>query len=104
MYGYHRALPVLTHPFPTRRYSDLMHGRLEEALTWFNVGLTVAERESPGDLDIGCLNGRFRVRRALGMPLDRLDELCEERRAEFADELDDRDLIVDAPEIGRAPV
>lgn len=81
-----------------------MHGRPEEALRWYSAGLTASAHGSPTDLDIGCLNGRFRVRRALGMPLDEFDKLCEERRAEYVDELEDRDLLVDAPDERSVPL
>lgn len=81
-----------------------MHGRLEEALRWYTAGLTASEGESPDGPDIGCLNGRFRVRRALGMPMDKYDELCEERRAEYVDEVDDDDLILDAPDERSVPL
>ncbi len=80
-----------------------MHGHPEEALRWFDAGLSASERDSPADLDIGCLNGRFRVRRTLGLPMDRYDEICEARRAGYADELDDDDLIVDGPDLPRGP-
>lgn len=66
-----------------------LHGRLEDALRWFSSGLTRAEREDPDAIDIGCLNGRYRVRRALGLPVDRYDLLCEERRREYATDLEE---------------
>lgn len=81
-----------------------MHGRPEEALRWFDAGLSASERDSPADLDIGCLNGRFRVRRALGMPMDRFDEICEARRAGYVDEVEDKDLILDAPDDRSVPL
>lgn len=64
------------------------NGRLDEALRWFSAGLTHAEREDPERVDFGCLNGRSRVRRRLGLPADRYDELCEERRREAMAEFD----------------
>ena len=45
-----------------------LNGRLDQALRWFQSGLT----RDQGD-DYGCLNGRYRVRRALGLPHDRYD-------------------------------
>ncbi|HET7357601.1 MAG TPA: SEC-C metal-binding domain-containing protein [Nocardioidaceae bacterium] len=65
-----------------------LHDRLEEALRWFTSGLTQVARDDPEDVDLGCLNGRYRVRRQLGLPRDRFDELCEERRHTYEDELD----------------
>lgn len=52
-----------------------LNGRLDQALRWYQSGLT----RSQGD-DDGCLNGRYRVRRALALPHDRYDAVCEERR------------------------
>lgn len=68
-----------------------LHGRLDEALRWFSQGLTHAQRDDPEIVDIGCLNGRYRVRRALGLPEDRYDLLAEDRRREYAAELDAAD-------------
>jgi hypothetical protein len=65
-----------------------MQDRLEEALRWFNSGVTHVAREDPEELDVGSLNGRYRVRRRLAMPRDRYDELCEERRTEARAELE----------------
>ena len=68
-------------------------GRLREALRWYGAGLTYLEREDPDRVPIGCLNGRYRVRRALELPRDRYDEICEAERAEskrrYDEELDD---------------
>ncbi len=75
-----------------------LHDRLEEALRWFSWGLTSAHREDPEEVDHGCLNGRFRVRRQLGLPHDRYDELCEEiRRGYQADLLDDDKRLLGSP-------
>lgn len=59
-----------------------MHDRLEAALRWFNEGLISSGHRDDGDL--ACLNGRFRVRRRLGLPHDHDDDLCEQRRHEHA--------------------
>jgi tetratricopeptide (TPR) repeat protein len=67
------------------------YGRLHDALRWYGAGLTYLEREDPDRVPIGCLNGRYRVRRALGLPHDRYDELCEAERAESKHRYD-RDL------------
>lgn len=81
-----------------------MHGRPEEALRWFDAGLTRSERDHPGDPDVGCLNGHYRVRRTLGLPLDRYDELCEEHRRELRAEADDEESeLLHAPG-GAAPM
>jgi len=71
--------------------------RLEEAQRWFSSGLTQVAKDDPEDVDPGCLNGRYRVRRQLGLPRDRYDELCEERRHTFADELDREEEEYGAP-------
>jgi hypothetical protein len=49
------------------------HGRLKEALRWFTMPLTWGEED---DLDEVCLRARWRVRRDLGLPVDRLDSLA----------------------------
>jgi len=72
-----------------------LHGRHEEALRWFDAGLVHAQREEPGALDLGCLNGRYRVRRVLGRPLDRLDRLCEHSRREYAADPEDEQRLLD---------
>ncbi|MET0953193.1 MAG: hypothetical protein ABWX57_07885 [Aeromicrobium sp.] len=49
-------------------------GRLREALRWFTIPLRDIQ---PGDIDlmpIVCLDGRWRVRRALDLPVDAYDE------------------------------
>ena len=49
-------------------------GRLRAALRWFTIPLRDIQ---PGDLDLMpplCLDGRWRVRRALGLPVDAYDE------------------------------
>ena len=51
------------------------HGRLREALRWFTIPLTYADLEDD-DLDYFCLAGRYRVRRELGMPEDRIDQIA----------------------------
>jgi hypothetical protein len=69
------------------------NGLLHEALRWYGAGLTYLEREDPDRVPSTCLNGRYRVRRALDLPRDRYDELCEAERAEserlYDEELDD---------------
>jgi tetratricopeptide (TPR) repeat protein len=51
------------------------HGRLREAMRWYTVPLRDFDPDADVDLiPIGCSNGRFRVRRALGLPHDRYDE------------------------------
>lgn len=80
-----------------------LNGRLEEALRWFSAGLTLSERDTPDDPDIGCLNGRYRVRRALGLPMDRYDELSEERRRDYTDDAEEQRLLA-APDEGSVPL
>lgn len=52
------------------------HDRLREAMRWFTIPLTWGdlETEEPDHL---CLAARLRVRRRLGLPTDRLDEIAE---------------------------
>jgi hypothetical protein len=66
-----------------------MCGRLKDALRWFNTGLRLAaEDETP---DVGLLNGHYRVRRALGLPLDRYDLVSEEHRRQAKADFEDVD-------------
>lgn len=82
-----------------------LHGRLEGALRWFNTALTRVDPDDPEGVDIGCLNGHYRVRRALGLPLDRFDVLCEERRREYAEDFaDERRELADAATLETAPI
>jgi hypothetical protein len=80
-----------------------LHWRLEEALRWFSAGLTRSQRDDPDNIDIGCLNGRYRVRRALDLPEDRYDLLAAERRREYSEDLDtsDEQRLIGAPAGGR---
>jgi hypothetical protein len=69
-------------------------GRLDEALTWLNIAcrdlLTDEDKEiEPGTTMVRTeLNGRARVRRALGLPPDDLDQRVREQRAELTAMLD----------------
>lgn len=76
-----------------------LHGRLEEAHRWFSAGLTRARRTGRENLDVGCLNGRYRVRRALDLPEDRYDVLARERLRDYAAEVDraDESRLLGAP-------
>lgn len=52
-------------------------GRLRAALRWFTIPLRDIQ---PGDIDlmpVVCLDGRWRVRRALDLPVDAYDEAYE---------------------------
>ena len=80
-----------------------LHDRHEDALAWYAAGLARAEQGNPHTLDLGCLNGRYRVRRALGLPHDRYDQLCEERRLDYADSEDECRLL-GVPETGSLPL
>lgn len=51
------------------------HSRLREALRWFTIPLTYADLDED-ELDFFCLTGRYHVRRELGMPEDRLDQIA----------------------------
>jgi tetratricopeptide (TPR) repeat protein len=65
-----------------------MCGRARDAHRWFTIPLRDVDPDDLDDLDIGCLHGRFRVRRALGMPLDPYDRASLEIKAMRARELD----------------
>jgi tetratricopeptide (TPR) repeat protein len=77
-----------TDPFLHEHVGEILelHERYDEALRWFNIGLSQQE-DRDEDLDIGCLNGHYRVRRALGLPFDRYDQLSEEARRAHGREL-----------------
>ena len=65
------------------------HDRLREAMRWFTLPLTWGDLD--GDqLDTLCLAGRWRVRRRLGLPEDRLDQIAAASMAPYsgADGLD----------------
>ena len=49
-------------------------GRLKQALRWFTIPLRDIQPGAVDLLPIGCLNGRFRVRRALDLPVDAYDD------------------------------
>ena len=60
------------------------HDRPKQAHRWFTI---VLRDEDPDDLDalhMGCLHGRFRVRRELGLPLDAYDRASEELNEIYA--------------------
>ena len=87
-----------------------LHGRLEEALRWFTAGVEAAERPGAGqdaELDaVGSLGGRFRVRRALGLPHDRYDERAAEQKRRAASDFDaftDLDDEDDSGDLGEQP-
>ena len=80
-----------------------LSGNLQESLRWYAAGLTYLERQDPGAVDLGCLNGRYRVRRELGLGLDGYDVLCEERRREAAATLDEPDELPAVDETTVAP-
>lgn len=75
-----------------------MHGRLEEALRWFDSGLAHAHPDDPEAVDLGCLNGHYRVRRALGLPHDRQDLVCEEHRRDYGADVEDEKRLLNAGE------
>ncbi len=55
-------------------------GRTRQALRWFNMGLRDFDLDDPDVDDLGCLNGRYRVRRGLDLPYDLLDVYLDEYR------------------------
>jgi len=52
------------------------HDRLREAMRWFTMPLTWGDLDDPRGLDQLCLAGRWRVRRRLELPEDRLDQIA----------------------------
>ncbi len=56
-------------------------GRLRQALRWFTLPLLDVHPDDVEDVDTRALEGRYRVRRALGMPLDGYDLARDERVA-----------------------
>jgi tetratricopeptide (TPR) repeat protein len=74
-----------------------LHDRLDEALRWYEAGLEQTGRDDPHTLDLGCLNGRFRVRRSLDLPMDHYDLVCEERRRGYAARMAHEQHLLDLP-------
>lgn len=55
------------------------HGNLRDAHSWFTFGVVRCTDEGPGSALALMALARFRVRRALGLPLDDIDEQVEAR-------------------------
>lgn len=55
------------------------HDRLREAMRWFTLPLTWGDPDDLQGLDQLCLAGRWRVRRRLDLPEDRLDQIAGSR-------------------------
>lgn len=68
--------------------------RLDEALTWFNIACRDLLADDDSEIEPGVtlvrpeLDGRARVRKALGLPPDALDQRVDEQRAELTAMLD----------------
>jgi tetratricopeptide (TPR) repeat protein len=58
-------------------------GHLRAALRWYNLALRDLDPDDVESLPIGALNGHDRVRRALGLPHDRFDDVAPLVRANF---------------------
>ncbi len=67
-------------------------GRLKEAHRWFTIPLRDVDPDDLDQLPPGCLNGRYRVRRALDLPVDRYDEAALEVQAFYREQSAPRDL------------
>ncbi|HXH78954.1 hypothetical protein [Nocardioides sp.] len=65
-----------------------IHGRETTAQRWFTIPLRDVDPEDLDALDIGCLHGRFRVRRVLDLPLDAYDRASVEIKEIYALERD----------------
>lgn len=64
------------------------HDRLREAMRWFTIPLMWGDLDDVHSLDELCLYGRWRVRRRLELPQDRLDLLIAPRMAAPSSEAD----------------
>lgn len=53
-------------------------GRLRPALRWFTLPLADIHPDDTEDIHLRALNGRYRVRRQLGLPLDAYDIACDD--------------------------
>lgn len=62
------------------------HGRERDALRWFSIPLRMVDPDDLWALPIGCVHGRYRVRRVLGMPFDGYDRASEEIKEIVAQE------------------
>lgn len=62
-------------------------GRLRQAMRWYTIPLLDIHPDDVEDFDVAALNGRYRVRRELGLPLDTYDNAHNEWLA-LSDELD----------------
>jgi len=63
-------------------------GRLKQAHRWFTMPLRELDPDELESGDFPLLDGRYRVRRALGLPMDAFDEETDALREELDDELD----------------
>ncbi|HET8603642.1 MAG TPA: hypothetical protein VFM09_06915, partial [Marmoricola sp.] len=61
-------------------------GRGRQALRWFTIPLRDLDPEEADGVDEVCITGRARVRRELGLPADRWDEVAEQITAAWAAE------------------
>ncbi|MGZ6734645.1 MAG: hypothetical protein ACXVDH_08365 [Nocardioides sp.] len=63
-------------------------GRLKQAHRWFTMPLREIDPEELEDGDFLLLAGRYRVRRALGLPMDAFDEETDAMREDAEDDED----------------
>lgn len=63
-------------------------GRLRPALRWFTMPMADIHPDDTEDIHVRALNGRYRVRRQLGLPVDAYDLACEDWDS-LDDELDE---------------
>jgi tetratricopeptide (TPR) repeat protein len=61
-------------------------GRLKQAHRWFTMPLRELDAEELEEGDLSLLSGRYRVRRALGLPMDVFDEETDALREEYEDD------------------
>jgi SEC-C motif len=84
------------HPGPASVVAEFLESqdRLEEALTWFNIACRDVLGDEGEQIEPETtftrteLDGRARVRKALGLPPDALDQFVGEKRAELVSMLD----------------
>lgn len=80
-----RAGQLDAHEHHTIGESLELHGRATLAQRWFNIPLRDVDPDDLDGLHIGCLHGRFRVRRELGLPLDGYDRASVELKKMYAE-------------------
>jgi hypothetical protein len=97
------------HPGPAGLVAEILEerGDLEEALTWFNIACRdlladdgeIEEIDQPALMSRLELQGRLRVREALGLPPDPLDERTREVHEQFVETIENAAAHVEGPAV-----